>query len=235
MILKIGIKTVFLLTAFVAVCIIVSTCDKLENADFVSPDMVHGVVKQVCDSNGCNTVIQLDDSTIIVPYQLDSTMTLADGQEVVIAYSEVPDTSYTNDSAVIANITWMEQIGCSPIIPVKPEVTSVSNRLPSDPFTINGAKINGDCLEIILSFSGGCQAHEFIMTYQKLPNFDKYTGQLTLGHNSHGDMCEAYITQTVSFDLKPLREPDKDMIRLVLIKEDDKEGYKLIIDYYYKK
>ncbi len=73
------------------------------------------------------------------------------------------------------------------------------------------------------------------MTYQKLPRFDKYSGKLTLGHNSHGDMCEAYITQSVSFDLAPLKEPDKEMVRLILVKEGDKENYQLIIDYYYKK
>jgi hypothetical protein len=233
--LKTGIRIAWLLTAFVAVCIIVSRCDKAADETFISPDTVHGVVKHMCDSSGCTLVIQLDDSTIIIPYQLDSTISLAEGQEVEIAYSEITVNDSVSNSGVFADVTWLEQIGCSPIIPVTPDVSSVSSKLPSDPFTISGARINGDCLEILLSFSGGCEAHEFVMTYQKLPNFDKYSGQLTLGHNSHGDMCEAYITQTVSFNLAPLQEPDKDMIRLILIKEGDKEGYKLIIDYYYKK
>lgn len=233
--IKTGLRIVWLMTVFVAVCIIVSRCDKLADETFTSPDTVHGVVKYLCDSSGCTLVIQLDDSTIIVPYQLDTTISLAEGQEVEVAYSEIPVNDTSRDNGIAANVTWLEQVGCGPIILVKPEVTYVSNKLPSDPFTINGAKINGDCLEILLSFGGGCKAHEFVMTYQKLPNFDKYSGQLILGHNSHGDMCEAYITQTVSFDLSPLKEQDKDMIRLVLIKEGDKEGYKLIIDYYYKK
>jgi len=228
-------RIAWLLTIFVAVGIITSTCDKLADEAIDSPDTVHGVVKYLCDSTGCDMVIQLDDSTIIIPNQVDSTMSLAEGQEVEIAYSEVSVNDSTYNTGVVANVTWLEQVGCSPIIPYKPEITSVSSKIPSDPFKINGAKINGDCLEILLSYSGGCQVHEFIMTYQKLPNFDKYSGQLTLGHNSHGDMCEAYITQTVSFDLAPLKEPDKTMIRLILIIEGDKEGYKLIVDYYYKK
>lgn len=235
MMLKSVMKIGGAITAFVAICIIGSGCDKLADQDFVSPDMVHGIVKDLSDSNGCGLVIELDDGTVIVPYQLDTTLSLAVGQEVEIAYSEVSANSYYCDAGVVAHVTWLEQAGCSPIIPVKPEVSSFSDRFPSDPFIISGAKINGDCLEIILSFNGGCKVHEFIMTYQKLPNFEQYAGQLTLGHNSHGDMCEAYITQTVSFNLAPLKDPDKDMIRLVLIKEGDKEGYKLIIDYYYKK
>ncbi len=235
MMTKKGLRILWLMTIFVAVCIIVPNCDKSADQFFVSPEMVHGVVKDMSDSNGCGLVIQLDDGTVIVPYQLDTTMSLAEGQEVEIAYSEITASNYACGAGVVADVTWLEQAGCSPIILVKPDVTSVSNKLPSDPFTISGAKINGDCLEILLSFGGGCEAHEFVMTYHKLPNFDKYSGQLTLGHNSHGDMCEAYITQTVSFNLAPLKEPDKEMIRLVLIKEGDKEGYKLIIDYYYKK
>lgn len=235
MILKTVKRIGWLLTAFFAVCIFGLGCDKLPDQAFISPDMVHGVVKDMSDSNGCGLVILLDDGTVVVPYQLDTTMSLAEGQEVEIAYSEIPATNYGCSAGVVADVTWLEQEGCSPIIPFKPEVTSVSDRLPSDPFKISGAKINGDCLEIILSFSGGCKAHEFIMTYQKLPNFNMYSGQLTLGHNSHGDMCEAMITRTVSFNLAPLKEPGKDMIRLILVKEGDKEGYKLIIDYYYKK
>jgi hypothetical protein len=235
MILKKEIRIAWLFTAFISVCIFISRCDKMADEAFISPDTVHGVVKYLCDSTGCTPVIQLDDSTIIIPYQLDTTISLAEGQEVEIAYSEISSNDAYNDSGIVANVTWLEQVGCGPIIIVKPEITSISNKLPSDPFTIISAKINGDCLEILLSFGGGCKSHEFVMTYQKLPNFDKYSGQLTLGHNSHGDMCEAYITKTVSFDLSTLKEMDKDMIRLVLVKEGDKEGYKLIIDYYYKK
>jgi len=235
MILKTANRIGWLIGAFVALCIIGSGCDKLPDHAFVSPEMVHGVVKDMSDSNGCGLVIQLDNGTVIVPYQPDSTLSLAVGQEVDIAYSEMPGNSYSCSAGVVADVTWMEQKGCSPILEVKPDASSVSSMLPSDPFTITSAKINGDCLEILLSFSGGCQAHEFIMTYQKLPNFETYYGQLKLGHNSHDDMCEAYITQTVSFNLAPLKDPNKDMIRLVLVKQGDKEGYKLIIDYYYKK
>jgi hypothetical protein len=235
MILKLLIRIGWLMTAFSVICLIDSGCDKLSDQKFISPEMVHGVVKDMSDSTGCGLVIELDDGTVIVPYQLDTSMQLAEGQEVEIAYSEIPTNSYSCGAGVVADVTWLEQTGCSPIIPLSSDVSSVSNKLPSDPFTIGGAKINGHCLEILLSFSGGCQAHEFIMTYQKLPRFDKYSGKLTLGHNSHGDMCEAYITQSISFDLAPLKEPDKEMVRLILVKEGDKENYQLIIDYYYKK
>jgi len=233
--LKIIIRVGWLMAVLVAVSLMDTGCDKLADDAFISPDMVHGVVKDMTDSTGCGLVIELDDGTVIVPYQLDTSMSLAEGQEVEIAYSEIPTTYSSCGAGVVADVTWLEQSGCSPIIQLKPEVTSVSNRILSDPFAIGGAKINGDCLEIVLSFSGGCRAHEFIMTYQKLPRFEKYSGKLTLGHNSHEDMCEAYITQTVAFDLAPLKEADQEMVRLILVKEGDREDYQLIIDYYYKK
>ena len=219
---------------FLTICLVDTSCDKMADDAFISPETVHGVVKDMSQTNGCGLVIELDDGTVIVPYQLDTSMTLAEGQEVEIAYSEIPDTNYSCGAGVVADVRWLEQSGCGPIIKRKPELTSVSNKLPSDPFVIGGAKIVDDCLEILLSFSGGCEAHEFIMDYQELPKFEKYSGKLTLGHNSHGDMCEAYITQTVSFNLAPLQNREKDMIRLILVKEGDKT-YQLIIDYYYKK
>jgi hypothetical protein len=219
---------------FFTISFIDTGCDKVSDNSFISPETVHGVVKDMSGTNGCGLVIELDDGTVIVPYQLDTSMTLAEGQEVEIAYTEIPDTVYSCGAGVVADIKWLEQYGCGPIIMQKSELSSVSNKLPSDPFVIGGAKIIDDCLEISLSFSGGCEAHEFIMAYQELPKFEKYSGKLTLGHNSHGDMCEAYITRTVSFNLAPLQKPEKDMIRLILVKEGDK-AYQLIIDYYYKK
>jgi hypothetical protein len=227
-----------LIILFFMVLFIDTGCDKLTDEEaFIEPQTMHGVVKDMSQTNGCGLVVVLDNGTVIVPYKLDTSMILAEGQEVEIAYTELTDTNYYCNAGVVADVTWMEQSGCSPIIKIQStDSASVYTNLPSDPFTINDAKIDGDCLQISLSFSGGCAAHEFIMTYTDLPGFDKYdyNGKLTLGHNSHGDSCEAYITQTISFDLKPLQNKESDMIRLILVKEGDKEGYQLIIDYYYK-
>ena len=235
---KLMMRNSWLMVWFFTVILIVTGCDKMSEDAFIEPQaMMHGVVKDMSQTNGCGLVVVLDDGTVIVPYQLDTSLILVEGQEVEIAYTELQDSDYYCNAGVIADVTWMEQSGCSPIVNIQStDITSVYSKLPSDPFTINNAKIEDDCLHISVSFSGGCAAHEFIMKYSDLPGFDKYdyNGKLTLGHNSHGDMCEAYITQTVSFDLKPLQNTESDMIRLLLVKEGDREEYKLIIDYYYK-
>lgn len=222
---------------FFAISIISPGCDKLIEDASIGPETVHGVVKDYSHIDGCGMVIELDDGTVIVPYQLDTSMVLAEGQEVEVAYSELPVTDYSCGAGVVADVNWLEQTGVSPIILDKAnvDIASVYSTLPSDPFTIEGAKIEKDLLKISLSYGGGCAVHEFVMTYQELPRSGEYSGKLTLGHNSHGDMCEAFITQTLSFDLKPLQVSGKDMVRLILVKAGDKEGYKLIIDYYYKK
>lgn len=231
---------IFRLIIISAVMILADTgCDKLDYAEqpFIEPQTMHGVVKDMSHVEGCGLVIVLDDGSVIVPYQLDTSLILAEGQEVEVAYTELANADYGCNVGAVADVTWMKQSGCSPIIILQAtDIASVYTNLPSDPFSINDAKIEDDCLHISVSFSGGCAAHEFIMTYAELPSFSKYdyNGKLTLGHNSHGDMCEAYITQTVSFDLKPLQNAKSDMIRLILVKEGDREDYKLIIDYYYK-
>jgi len=235
---KLMMRNSWLMVWFFTVILIVTGCDKMSEDAFIEPQtMMHGVVKDMSQTNGCGLVVVLDDGTVIVPYQLDTSLILVEGQEVEIAYNELQDSDYYCNAGVIADVTWLEQSGCSPIVNIRStDITSVYSKLPSDPFTINNAKIEDDCLHISVSFSGGCAAHEFIMTYSDLPGFDQYeyNGKLILGHNSHGDMCEAYITQTVSFNLKPLQNTESDMIRLLLIKEGDREEYKLIIDYYYK-
>jgi hypothetical protein len=230
-------RTCWIMIVVITLSLISPGCDKLSEDAFFSPETVHGVVKDYSHIDGCGLVIELDDGTVIVPYQLDTSMLLAEGQEVEISYAELPVTDYSCGAGVVADINWLEQTGASPIIFERAnyDVASLSNTLPSDPFKIEGAKIDGDHLKISLSYGGGCAVHEFIMTYQDLPKTSGYSGILTLGHNSHGDRCEALITRTISFDLKPLQIPEKDMIRLVLVKAGDKDEYKLIIDYYYKK
>jgi hypothetical protein len=219
---------------FFTISLINTSCDKLSDQEFICPETVHGVVKDMSHIDGCGLVIELDDGTYVIPNQLDTSMMLAEGQEVEIAYTELSVTNNPCPVGPVADVTWLEQAGCSPIIIQRMDNTSVYSSLPADPFTIKDAKIKNDCLEILVSFSGGCEVHEFIMTYTELPAFSNYSGTLTLGHNSHGDKCEALITQTISFNLAPLQLKGANMIRLVLVKAEDKDDYKLIIDYYYK-
>lgn len=80
------------------------------------------------------------------------------------------------------------------------------NNEPLDPVTIQGLNINGDCLEISVSYAGGCENHDFGLTWdgsilKSLPP----QANLPLSHDSNGDMCEALISETISFRIKKLQ------------------------------
>jgi len=207
-------------------------CDRIDDSEFDEPESTHGIIRDFRNIDSCGLVIELDDGTIIVPYLLDTSLLLSNGQEVEVAYTEVTDTDYACKAGLLAKITWLKMVGCSPIIMQEMDYFSTLTNLPSDPFKILNANIENNCLNIKLSYSGGCEVHEFIMTYTELPGFSQYSGTLTLSHNAHGDMCKSLITNTICYDLTSLQQPGSDMIRLTLIKSGD-EDYQLIIDYYY--
>lgn len=208
-------------------------CDRIKDNEFLTPETTHGIIRDFSSINGCGMVIELDDGTIIVPYQFDTSPMLADGQEVEITYTELSDIDYTCKAGPLAEITWLKILGCSHIILQIMNNTTLYTNLPDDPFNILHAEIEEDCLKITLSYGGGCKVHEFIMTYTKLPQFGIYSGILTLSHNAHGDLCEALITDTICYNLTSLQEAGSTMVRLNLVKSGD-QYYQLIIDYYYK-
>ena len=66
--------------------------------------------------------------------------------------------------------------------------------------------IMGDTLQMSVSYSGGCAVHDFSLFWNET-FLEMYPVQavLQLVHNNNGDMCEAYPTETLSFDLAPLK------------------------------
>ena len=66
--------------------------------------------------------------------------------------------------------------------------------------------VEGDSLILDVSYSGGCSPHDFYLLgdcgWQASANPQM---EAILVHDGHGDTCEAYLTQTLRFDLSPLR------------------------------
>lgn len=88
-----------------------------------------------------------------------------------------------------------------------------------DRFELVEATVEGDLLILTVSYSGGCEPHGFALwalePYEKtLPP----RHPLFLRHQANGDMCEAYITRELRFDLNPFRRlhPDGESVVLVL-------------------
>jgi len=72
----------------------------------------------------------------------------------------------------------------------------------TDPFELNSVDLDGWDLSINVSYSGGCASHEFTVIWPEVitmiypPQFD-----IWIVHDSNGDMCEAYPTETLVLDL----------------------------------
>ena len=72
----------------------------------------------------------------------------------------------------------------------------------NDLFFLDSVYIAGTDLWIEVSYSGGCQEHDFMVVWPEVitmvypPDFG-----VTLYHNSNGDACEAFIHDTLRVDL----------------------------------
>lgn len=76
-----------------------------------------------------------------------------------------------------------------------------------DAFEISEPRISGDDLIFSISYSGGCQDHQFTL-YSTLAVMESQPPQASawLSHNGNDDFCEAYLTEEIRFDLTELKE-----------------------------
>lgn len=77
--------------------------------------------------------------------------------------------------------------------------------IATDAAELSDVRLEGTTLRLKASFSGGCAQHDFVlygtMTFGKS---NPPTTSIRLGHDAHGDACEAYLTQEIAFDLTRL-------------------------------
>ena len=67
--------------------------------------------------------------------------------------------------------------------------------------------VSGDTLTATLSYSGGCEAHDFTLCWPDgvFLESEPVQAHLEILHTGPPDPCEAYPTEVVDFDLTPLR------------------------------
>ncbi|MFZ4785131.1 MAG: hypothetical protein ACOYLH_06595 [Flavobacteriales bacterium] len=103
---------------------------------------------------------------------------------------------------------------------VDPNFNSAST---GDAFEIQEMKVKGDSLIVIVSYGGGCQTHEFSLNtngaYMKsLP----VQLNLTLEHKANNDMCRAYLTERLAFDLNQIRYKTGNEVKLIVNNDRDR-------------
>ncbi|MCP4583970.1 MAG: hypothetical protein GY839_20355 [candidate division Zixibacteria bacterium] len=97
------------------------------------------------------------------------------------------------------------------------------NRWPDDSFYFSSeALIEDNSLRLNIAYSGGCANHTFrLLGLREFMETNPPTVPIFLSHNAHNDYCDGFMTDTLSFDLKPLEElykyyygEDSDMLYL---------------------
>jgi hypothetical protein len=74
-----------------------------------------------------------------------------------------------------------------------------------DPFRLDSIRVRGENVEITVSYPGGCTQHTFeIIWNEAVPNTNAPAINLAIIHESNGESCEAYITETLTFKLGEL-------------------------------
>ena len=77
-----------------------------------------------------------------------------------------------------------------------------------DHFTLEGIEITGDIITLDITYSGGCNDHDFSLFMSPAAFLESYPVQanLYLRHNGYDDACDALISEEVSFNLRLIAE-----------------------------
>jgi hypothetical protein len=118
------------------------------------------------------------------------------------------------DSSVPATTVADFAVANPDVEPKKPErmpVTIVASAQVAPANFVDGVSldtlrlVDPKTLQLQVNFGGGCEAHDFEMRAQKPRQISaKNEVDVYFYHNAHNDMCEAWLSRTVEFDLSPL-------------------------------
>jgi len=161
-----------------------------------------GVVIDYAGAGNCSFVIELDNGNRIQPLYSPDDFNFAHGQRVLVEYSELENVIPTCDLGTPSDVTYIEELSCAPWVDLYFENY---DSLARDPIFLHEAFVDGDCLQLKISYSGGCKEHNVDLAYMHqwnpggndIPTFE-------IRHDANGDVCEALVTKDFRFDLTPL-------------------------------
>src|SRR5690554_1883234 len=163
-----------------------------------------GIVINFAGADHCSYVIELDNGQKILPLYYPEEFEFVNGQRVLLSYSELPNVVSTCGKGTVSEVLQIEEISCG--FPLKEYEEETFYGMVNDPVILNGISVEGDCLMLNVSYSGGCRQHVFELA--KLTDAEQEEGVavVVLRHDAKGDACEAALTTDVSFDISGLRE-----------------------------
>lgn len=91
-------------------------------------------------------------------------------------------------------------------LPVKLIEGNNTDLIKRDMLNVNSVSLNKNEIKFNVSYSGGCKEHLVeLYAFKGIQKSNPAQVTLILSHNGNGDMCEAYLTKTISFDLTSLK------------------------------
>jgi hypothetical protein len=87
-------------------------------------------------------------------------------------------------------------------------------KLKIDPFNLKQATLTDkDILTISVFYTGGCKKHDFALG--TVPGFVSTNStqhmNLVLAHRNNGDACKKIVTESLHFDISPLKEKHQEI------------------------
>jgi hypothetical protein len=160
-----------------------------------------GMVVDYAGAGNCSFVIELENGAKIQPLYYPEGFTFSQGQRVHVQYTELTNVVPSCDRGIPSEIIFVEELNCAPFI------VQDSDSIPaSDPIYLQEAFVDGNCLQIKVSYSGGCKEHTIdLVLIQPSATNNPAIPTFEIRHNANGDMCEANFTKELRFDLTPLK------------------------------
>ena len=85
-------------------------------------------------------------------------------------------------------------------------ITDATGNWGTDDFVLRAATITDDTLRLTVSYSGGCEPHEFtLVTSGAFLESSPVQLAISVAHNANDDPCEAYPTEHYYFDLTRIK------------------------------
>jgi hypothetical protein len=76
-----------------------------------------------------------------------------------------------------------------------------------DPFEIVSAEVADDVLAVSVRYGGGCREHRFqLVASSTFAESEPVQTPVVLTHDARGDNCRALLSETLRYDLTPLKE-----------------------------
>jgi hypothetical protein len=141
----------------------------------------------------------------------DETDDLCEGfvfQEVTFNIAEIRKVHGAEEGEVLLSIENFDEEKEAPLYKWSRDLPGITiGEIPAkDPeLVISDASIEGNVLAVEVGYPGGCQEHEFELYWDGLyietvvPQVD-----LAIFHENNGDACEAFIFETIEFDISEL-------------------------------